>query len=192
MPGTNYLRYQVAKQRSGFLGISTKDDTYVVFEHFLREEDLDATVATLTAAGIECRPGRQGGGPWRENLIIGHRLQPPFYVEIPREATRKARYTVLSAAEDTWVGDAVLSHPLASYSDRQLRDTLDREDAFGLETQVVAKNLLRLRGVEVDVNLLESAARGDLRGKETGAGWWRAVVIVLLVLVLAWFWILGG
>ncbi len=132
---------------------------FAVFERFLREVDMHATASSLTEGGIAVRKSTEGIRQWRENVIVGHPLQPQFWIEIPERQFSHARYLLRELAEEAWAGDAIDEHPFADYTDDDLRDIVTNEEYYGVEASVVALNLLLRRGVQPDVSPLRRAGR---------------------------------
>ncbi|NJC24901.1 hypothetical protein [Neolewinella antarctica] len=132
---------------------------FAVFEHFIRREDMEGMVRTLQAEKIAVRRSTDGTTQWRESVIMGHSLQPKFWIEVRENDFAKAKYTIREAAEAAWTGETIDQHPFADYASDELRTILTQEDYYGIEATVVARNLLLQRGENVALKEIRDANR---------------------------------
>ena len=143
---------------------------FAPFEHFLRYEDMVATAELLEAAEMPVRRvGEQQSGQWREKVIMGQPLQPKYWLEIPTDQFARARYLIREAAEAVWVGEALEQHPFNDYATPELEDILRREDYYGQEAAVIARNILLGRGEEVELAELREDYRAHIEQRFTPA-----------------------
>ncbi|OAV45305.1 hypothetical protein [Lewinella sp. 4G2] len=172
----------MSDKRQMVLDGSALPGDFAVFDHFIRLEDMEATAQLLEGNNISVRQSNQNGGQWRENVIMGTALQPAYYLEIPTNSFAAARYLIREAAEDAWTGDAILSHPYADYTDESLLAILDREERYGIESAVVARNLLLRRGVDLELRPIRDRLRERQSALSEGreAPLWQVVFVALL------------
>ena len=171
-------------------GPNGRKGEYAVFEHFFRPEDMAAMTELLEAENISVRNSTQVGEPWRENIIVGHSLQPELWIEIPTNLFAKARYVIQERAEQAWSGPALLEHPFATYTTEALEDVLRHEERYGIEAGVVAKNLLLNRNEAGAVDRVQREVQlrlqSDIPPKE-GSPVWLIAASAIGVLAAALF-----
>lgn len=120
---------------------------------------------TLQDHHILVKRSTEAIGQWRENVIMGHTLQPKFWIELPQDQFEKARYVLREIAEENWAGDAINTHPFADYSSAELKEILVKEDYYGVEASVIARNLLLRKGEDVDLKPIRDAYRERMSGE---------------------------
>lgn len=132
---------------------------WAVFEQFLRQEDMEDQATFLRGKGIPVLESTLKNGDWKENVIIGYALRPEFWIEVPENRFSEAKFILREQAESAWAGDAVLNHPFADYTEDELREILLKEDYYGQEATVIARNLLLRSGKDIELKPIRDAFR---------------------------------
>jgi len=149
----------------------TKDDllddtavpgNFAVYQRFNRREDMDYVTESLRELGITVRTSDEVKSGWREAVIIGHSIEPKFWIEIPANRFEQANFALQEVAEAELSEEDLLTHPFADYNTEELQQVLLEETEWSPDAVVIARRLLLRSGGDVDLAAIRQASRERL------------------------------
>jgi hypothetical protein len=150
---------------------STSTD-FAKYKDFATQDDATAFVQLLKINGIKHQVKKQT--TLVDSAIIGSPMVPAYWVEIPRSDFRQVNTILEKEAELLTPGD-LSSHYLNELTNEELLDIVNKSESWSPDAFIVAKSLLKQRGVQLSETILQTQRIQRIQEmrqpKEINSGW---------------------
>jgi hypothetical protein len=126
---------------------------FAKYKDFATEEDTTAFVQLLNTNGIPYQVKKQT--TLVDSAIIGSPMLPTYWIEIPRSDFKLVNALLEKEAELLTPAD-LSAHYLNQLSNEELLDIVNKSESWSPDAFIVAKALLKLRGVQLSETNLQT------------------------------------
>jgi len=132
---------------------------YAVYQQFSQVEELKEMAELFSQHQIPFRSHQRQLGGSLGSSIIGSSLQPDYWIEIPTTFFVQANRLLEQEATEHLQTADLSEHPFSTYTDEELIEVLSEADAWNPEAVLVARILLKNRGVAIDEGSIKQAIK---------------------------------